>query len=291
MNAEPRRIDDCTASGRAGTGPLFGVGPIGGRVVAERVAVVAVGGHESANGAALPGVFGPEVTSAACGRQLRRAVSAVLRAGADRVCVVPITLGRDTGLVADAARTLLALPAGERARVLLSRPFAGTEQLTGWLCAAAARVPARAALLVAAPAGDAHEDAELYRIARLVWQHGPPRIVEVALIGGDPDPGRALERCRLLGAARTVVLPASFVLPAVPGVAPLLSRPVAAGVLAARVGSAVERLRVHGDDGLAVIGANAPLPAHPDGPIPDRSRRPVPTRGREFVPTSAFPVA
>ncbi|MFI6587226.1 sirohydrochlorin chelatase [Embleya sp. NPDC050493] len=259
--------------------------------MSERVAVVVVGGHESANGAALPGLFGPEVTSAACGRQLHRAVGAVLRAGADRVCVVPITVGRDPGLAADAARTLLALPAADRARVLLSRPFAGTEELTGWLTAAAARVPERAALLVAAPAGDAHEDAELYRIARLVWQHGPHRIVEVALIGGDPDLGRALERCRVLGAARTVALPASFVLPAVPGVAPLLSRPAAAGVLAARVGSAVERLRVHGDDGLAAVGAQAPSATVPDGPHFDRGRSPVPTHGREFVPASVIPVA
>ncbi|MFI6982632.1 sirohydrochlorin chelatase [Embleya sp. NPDC050154] len=259
--------------------------------MSERVAVVAVGGHESANGAALPGLFGPEVTSVACGRQLHRAVCALLRGGAERVCVVPITLGRDATLVADTARTLLALPAAERSRVLLGRPFAGTEQLTEWLRAAAARVPARAALLIAAPAGEPHEDAELYRIARLVWQHGTHRIVEVALIGGDPDLGRALERCRVLGAVRTVALPASFVLPPVPGVAPLLSGPAAAGVLAARVGLAVERFRVHGDDGLAATGAHWPVHAHPDRPALDHAHPLGRAHGREFVHASPFPVA
>ncbi|MGC0418986.1 cobalamin biosynthesis protein CbiX [Embleya sp. AB8] len=259
--------------------------------MAERVAVVAVGGHESAHGAALPGVLGPEVTSVAGGRQLRHAVGALLAAGADRVCVVPITLGRDAALVADTARTLLTLPPAERDRVVLARPFAGTEQLTGWLRAAAARVPARAALLVTAPAGDAHEDAELYRIARLVWQHGPHRIVEVALLGGDPDLGRALERCRVLGAARTIALPASFVLPAVPGTAPLLTAPAAAGVLAARVGAAMERLHTLGDDGLATARAHRPVHTHPDGPAPDHRHALGRAHGREFVHASPFPVA
>ncbi|GCD98471.1 sirohydrochlorin chelatase [Embleya hyalina] len=213
--------------------------------MAERVAVVAVGGHESAHGAALPGLLGPEVTSVAAGRQTHRAVSALLGGGADRVCVVPMTLGRDAGLLAETTRTLRALPAAERSRVVLGRPFGAAGQLIGWLRAAAARVPVRAAILVTAPAGRPDEDAELYRLARLVWQYGTHRIVEVALLGGDPDLGRALERCRVLGAARTVAIPASFVLPAVPGVAPLLSKATAAGILAARVGPALERFRLH----------------------------------------------
>ncbi|WP_439673675.1 sirohydrochlorin chelatase [Embleya sp. MST-111070] len=211
--------------------------------MAERVAVVAVGGHESAHGAALPGLLGPEVTAVAAGRQTHRAVAALLGRGADRVCVVPMTLGRDAGLLAETTRTLRALPAAERSRVVLARPFGAAGQLIGWLRAAAARVPARAAILVTAPAAGPDEDAELYRLARLVWQYGTHRIVEVALIGGDPDLGRALERCRVLGAARTVAIPASFVLPAVPGVAPLLSKATAAGILAARVGLAVDGFR------------------------------------------------
>lgn len=211
--------------------------------MAERVAVVAVGGHESAHGAALPGLLGPEVTPVAAGRRTQRAVSVLLDRGADRVCVVPMTLGRDAGLIAETTRTLRALPAAERSRVVLGRPFGGTGQLIGWLRAAAARVPARAAILVTAPAGGPDEDAELYRLARLVWQYGTHRIVEVALIGGDPDLGRALERCRVLGAARTVAIPASFVLPPVPGVAPLLSKATAAGILAARVALAVDGFR------------------------------------------------
>ncbi|WP_331766697.1 cobalamin biosynthesis protein CbiX [Embleya sp. NBC_00896] len=229
---------------------MLGEVAVGGIAVGE-VAVVAVGGHESANGAALPGLLGPGVTSVACGRQLQRAVTALSRSGAGRVCVVPMTLGRDGELAAHTARTLLALPAAERARVVLTEGFGTARHLTGWLRAAAARVPAEAALLVTAPAGDPYDDAELYRIARLVWQYGQHRIVEVALVGGDPDLDHGLARCRVLGAARTVALPASFVLPPVPGVTPLLSAPAAAGVLAARIGTALERLRTHGDDGLA----------------------------------------
>jgi len=216
----------------------------------DRVAVVAVGGHESAQGTALPALVGPDVTPVACGRELLRTTRELLGSRSGSVCVVPMTVGRDAALIADTARTLLALSAKDRARVVLSEPFGTAGHLVGWLRAAAERVPDDAALLVAAPAGDAYDDAELFRVARLVWQYGTHRVVETALIGGDPDPIAGVERCRALGAARVVALSASFVPARLPDTTPLLSAPAVAGVLAARVSDAIRRAE-HGDDGLA----------------------------------------
>ncbi|MEU8137382.1 cobalamin biosynthesis protein CbiX [Streptodolium elevatio] len=214
------------------------------------VAVVAVGGHESADGAALSGTFGAGLAAVPCGRALHQHVSALLRDTDSPVCVVPMTLGRDPRMVADTARTLLALPRESRERVVLADGFGTTEHLTGWLRAAASRVPAEHGLLVAAPAGDAYDDAELFRVARLVWQYGRHRIVEVALLGGDPDPERGAERCRALGAAQVTALAASFVAPGLPDAQPLLSPAAAARVLAARVDAALRRMRSAGDDGI-----------------------------------------
>lgn len=216
------------------------------------VEVVAVGGHESDHGAALPTAVGADrMTAVGCGRELHQSVMALLRATESRVCVVPMTVGRDPRLVADTARTMLALPPGSRERVLLAEPFGTTEHLTGWLRAAASRVPAEDALLVTAPAGDAYDDAELFRVARLVWQYGRHRIVETAFVGGDPDPFRGIERCRALGATEVAVLSAAFASPGLPGTLPLLSPTAAARVLAARVDAAVRRARSTGDDGIS----------------------------------------
>nr|WP_237535812.1 cobalamin biosynthesis protein CbiX [Streptomyces sp. SID3343] len=192
----------------------------------------------------------------ACGRELYRAVHERVRAGYEQICVVPMTLGRDAELVADTARTLAALGPAERTRVVQAAPFGTARHLTGWLRAAANRVPLDAALVVAAPAGDVYDDAELYRIARLVRQHGRHRLVEVALTDGDPDLAHGVERCRVLGARRVVVLPASFVVPSTARIdcAPataLLTPSAVAEVVAARVADAVERRRAHGDDGVA----------------------------------------
>ncbi|WTW99470.1 cobalamin biosynthesis protein CbiX [Streptomycetaceae bacterium NBC_01309] len=214
-------------------------------------AVVGVGGHESADGTALPAAFGTRFAAVRCGRELHQCVSALLRGTDGRVCVVPMTLGRDPRLVADTARTLLALPADARERVVLAEQFGTTEHLTGWLRAAASRVPAEHALLVTAPAGDAYDDAELFCVARLVWQYGRHRIVEVALVGGDPDPVRGAERCLALGAAHVAPLSASFVPPGLPDALPLLSPAAAAQVLRARVDTALRRARSTGDDGIA----------------------------------------
>jgi len=251
--------------------------------------VIAVGGHESAYGAALPGLVGPDVDSVACGRQLLRTTRELLRSTVGSVCVVPMTVGRDPGLIADTARTLLALPPTDRTRVVLSEPFGTAQHLIGWLRAAAKLVPDDAALLVTAPAGDAYDDAELFRIARLVWQYGPHRVVEPALIGGDPDPAAGVERCRVLGAPRVMTLSASFVPPQPADTVPLLSVPAIAGVLAARVSDAIRRA-AHGDDGLSTgliaadhhgtahSHAHGSTHGHPHSDAPDHAHSPTPGR-------------
>ncbi|MFF9297407.1 cobalamin biosynthesis protein CbiX [Streptomyces sp. NPDC014764] len=250
--------------------------------------VVAVGGHESDGGRALRGLLDPRVPCVPGGRELFRRVSSA-RARGEPVCVVPMTLGRDPDLVADAARTLLALSPADRAGTVLAEPFGTADHLVGWLRAAAARVAGGKALLVTAPSGDPFADADLFRIARLVRQYGRHRTVEVALIGGDPDPAEGVRRCRALGERHVVLLPAAWVTPEIPDLAhceqggPLLPAPAVAGVLDARVRAAWDRHDALGDDGMSrglssahghgLVHSHGPGghdhdhgPAHPDGP-------------------------
>ncbi|WP_406012249.1 cobalamin biosynthesis protein CbiX [Streptomyces sp. NBC_00984] len=220
--------------------------------------VIAVCGHEAAYGEALHGLLDPEVTVVPNGRALYRTVAALSRRG-EQSCVVPMTLGRDPELVADAARTLRALPAAERAATVLAEPFGTSQHLTAWLRAAAGRAPDNSALLVTAPAGDPFEDAELYRVASLVRRYGSHDLVEVAFTGGDPDPAEGVRRCRLLGARHVVLLPAAFARPEVPDVpgvrvesaGPLIAPAALARVLAERVADARRHRGEHGDDGIA----------------------------------------
>ncbi|MFG3225733.1 cobalamin biosynthesis protein CbiX [Kitasatospora sp. NPDC048194] len=280
--------------------------------------VVLAGGHESDGGrdlAALvghrPGGAGPAVhAAAAAGRHLVEAVRSALAATGGPVCVVPMTLGRDPRLVADTARALRWLAAGEgRERLALTAPFGAAEHLVGWLRTAAGgatrtgdgtagraaagnaaagnaaagnaaagnaaagnaaqngggtrtgtgsgtRTDGGGAVLITAPAAGPFEDADLFRIARLVRQYGHHRWVEVALTGGDPEPAEGAERCRLLGAAAVTAVPASFgpaLRTALPGVrdgGPLLRPSAVAGVVAARTAAALHLLG-HGEDGIA----------------------------------------
>ncbi|MFF8594886.1 sirohydrochlorin chelatase [Streptomyces sp. NPDC015220] len=235
--------------------------------------VVAVGGHESDGGRALRGLLDPQVPCVAGGRELLRRVGA-LRARGEPVCVVPMTLGRDPELIADAARTLLALSSEQRARTVLAEPFGTADHLIGWLRAAATRVAGDKALLLTAPTGGPYADAELFRIARLVRQYGRHRTVEVALIGGDPDPAEGVRRCRALGERNVVLLPAAWVTPPVPDPehcapgGPLLAAAAVAGVIDARVRQAWERHGRLGDDGLsrAIAAAHGHGHAHSHEP-------------------------
>lgn len=237
--------------------------------------VVLAGGHESDGGRHLADLVDPVGRSghgftvhatAAPGRPLAEAVRSALAAGDAPVCVVPMTLGRDPRLVADTARALRWLAAGEgRGRLALTAPFGAAEHLIGWLRAAAATAGDGDAVLVTAPAAGPFEDAELFRIARLVRQYGRHHRVEVAFTGGDPDPAEGVERCRLLGAERVTAVPASFG-PALPAAlldgpadrgptahvrdgGPLLRPSAIAGVVAARTAAALHLLG-HGEDGI-----------------------------------------
>ncbi|MGW4808908.1 cobalamin biosynthesis protein CbiX [Kitasatospora sp. NPDC004272] len=247
----------------------------------QRALVVLAAGHESDGGrdlaALAPAGAGTHAATAAApataaaavhavapaGRPLAEAVRSALAAAGDRpVCVVPMTLGRDPRLVADAARALRWLAAGEGAgRLALAAPFAAAEHLTGWLRAAAGTAPGApaapdGAVLVTAPAAGPFEDAELFRIARLARQFGRHRWVEVAFDGGDPDPAEGAARCRLLGARTVTAVPASFgpaLRTPVPGVrdgGPLLHPSAVTGVVAARTVAALHLLG-HGEDGIA----------------------------------------
>ncbi|MFF2327375.1 MULTISPECIES: sirohydrochlorin chelatase [unclassified Streptomyces] len=226
--------------------------------MSDRFRVIAVCGHEAAHGAALQGLVDSAVTVVPSGRALYRCVAG-LRRGGEKGCVVPMTLGRDPELVAETARTLRALPAAERPGTVLAEPFGTSQHLIGWLRAAAGRTPDESALLITAPSGDPFDDAELYRVASLVRRYGSHPLVEVAFSGGDPDPIAGVRRCRLLGAARVVLLPAAFARPEVPdvpgtqveGAGPLVSPAAVARVLAERVQDARRRWRERGDDGIA----------------------------------------
>ncbi|MEU3972899.1 cobalamin biosynthesis protein CbiX [Streptomyces bacillaris] len=219
---------------------------------------VAVCGAEAGYGEALHDLVGPDVLVVTGGRELIRALAGLRRSG-ERACVVPMTLGRDPELVADTARTLRALPSAQVSGTLLAEPFGTDRHLIAWLRAAANRVPEASALLVTAPSGGLFEDAELYRIARLVRGHGAHRLVEVAFTGGDPDPAEGVRRCGLLGAPEVALLTAGFAPvepPGVPGVTavsagPTVSRAALARVLAERVADARQRWSAHRDDGIA----------------------------------------
>ncbi|MEV0972636.1 hypothetical protein [Microtetraspora glauca] len=213
--------------------------------------VVLVGGHESGYGSALRGLCRETVTGVGSGLHTLTRRPAV---------VVPMTLGRDAGLVDDVAQVLRWNSRGrEPGELLLAPALATADHLVGWIRAAAGRVavpePEERAILVAAPAASAAEDAELFRVARLARQHSGCRWVEVALIGGDPDVAEGVTRCRLLGARHVVVVPASFVEPVVPegatGSGPLLSPVALEELVGRRVAAAEHRWAEHRDDGLA----------------------------------------
>lgn len=221
-------------------------------------------GHESAGGRALAGLgLGGELGRS--GREVTEAVRAALRRSELPVCVVPMTLGRDATLMADSARALRQVQS-ERplGRVVLANPFGTADHLVGWLRASSLRISttsrSRSAVLVTAPPAGPFNDAELFRVARLVHQYGRHEWVEVAFDGGDPSIDEGVERCLRLGAERVTAIPASFGL-GVPTPlraeaaaqvgegGPLLTPAAARAVTSARVGRALHLLRL-GDNGI-----------------------------------------
>jgi hypothetical protein len=174
-----------------------------------------------------------------------------------------MTMGRDPGLVAAAARTLLPLATGAAAgRIMLADAFGDTTLLTGWLRVAVNRAAGPAgvddlAVLLTANTANSFDNAELFRIAHLVKVQNDIPWIEVAFRGGDPDLAEGVERCEQLGAGRIAVIPADFgptaETPPLAGVinsGPLLSPSTVSGMIATRVAGALLKLS-RGDDGIA----------------------------------------
>nr|WP_223183080.1 MULTISPECIES: cobalamin biosynthesis protein CbiX [unclassified Streptomyces] len=256
----------------------------------------------------MRGLAGPGTRVVTSGRALYRALSA--RPAGQPAVVVPMTLGREPGLVAETARTVRALPAGPRGGVAVAEAFGTATHLTGWLRTAAHTRPDDTALLLAAPAGDPFEDAELYRVAHLVRRHGHHRLVEVALIGGEPGLAEGVRRCAALGARTVTVLAASLVEPVPPpappgvrvlGAGPLLGPAAIDAVLGARVATALHLLREHGDDGVrrALAAAEGHGLGHAHGPGADHHHGPEdphdsgggPHHGSSHAPAHGHPHA
>ncbi|WP_395297909.1 sirohydrochlorin chelatase [Kitasatospora hibisci] len=226
-----------------------------GRPVAT---LVLVGGHESRTARDLTDLADRAGARRAVpvGRELTRVVADALASGTEPVCVVPMTLGRDRALVADTARAMQWLTRSAVAgRVALTQPFGTTTHLVGWLRAAAGARRDADALLVTARSAGPDEDAELYRIGRLVRQYGTHRTVEVAFDDGDPDVAEGIDRCRRLGARRVARVRAGFD-------GGLLSTRAVTEVLHARTARALHLLG-HGDDGIASALAGDHGHSHP----------------------------
>jgi len=199
--------------------------------------------------------------AASARRELQQAVRHALESSDLPVCVVPMTLGRDPGLIADTARTLMVAGRAANGRVVLADAFGTPTLLTGWLRVAAAQAAdsldaTERAVVLIANAATKYDDAELFRIAHLVRVQAALPWVEVAFRGGEPDLAGGIDRCRKFGARRTTVIPADF------GSAPgaegpgvvngelLLSPTTVSGVLATRIAAALLKLS-RGDDGIA----------------------------------------
>ena len=236
-------------------------------------AVLPVGGHESVVAGADPVTMTGAGEIRGPGRGLRTAL-----ADRPRAVAVPMTLGRDPGLAPAAAQTL-AWAARDRPRgdLLLAEPLGTVTHLVGWIRAAIMRVtrtgdrayPGTGAVLLTAPAAGPDADAELFKVARLVWHHLPVRRVEVALDGGEPGVAEGVERCRSLGAREITLVPASFVPPPpCPGAAaagPLLRPAAIAALIRERVAEAERRWEGDGEDGLAAATRHGHSHSHDAG--------------------------
>ncbi|RMI38300.1 hypothetical protein EBO15_33255 [Actinomadura harenae] len=173
---------------------------------------------------------------------------------------MPVTLGRDPGL-APAAAQALAWAARDRppGSFLLADPLGTVTHLVGWLRSKVTGIlrggDFTGAVLLVAPPADPEADAELFKVARLVWQYLPVRWVEVALAGDESALAEGVDRCLRLGADEVVVVPASLVPPPAcpPGgrdAGPLLGPAALAALIAERATQAERRWERDGDDGL-----------------------------------------
>lgn len=250
---------------------------------APQATVVIVGGHE--RGATVPleplAEHGPLLRAGSAGRHLTEAVHQALESTDQPVCVVPMTMGRDPRLVASAARTLMAVAAGAaEGRLMLADAFGNSTLLTGWLRVAANEAAdphgrEGLAVLLVANAANAYDDAELFRIGRLVKVQDDIPWVEVAFHDGDPDVAEGVQRCERLGADRVALIPADFgpatdtPLAGVIDNGPLLRPATISGMVASRVSAAIHKLS-RGDDGIAAgLDADHDHHGHRDAPWQD----------------------
>ena len=222
--------------------------------------VVLVGGHESDDGADLLRFeeLVPRAVAVRPGCWLHDVAMAALDNG-ETVVAVPMTFGRDPTMVADTARTLRWVTDRWGGAVALAAPFGVADHLTARLRAVAGAAQSRdpeAALLVAARAGSAFDDAELHRIVHLVRVHGAAGEVAVATLGPDATTGiaTAVDRLRRLGFQRSLVVSAGFTadLPAADGATPagpLMGDAAVARIVSERVAAALHDLG-HGRDGI-----------------------------------------
>ncbi|MFI0372628.1 sirohydrochlorin chelatase [Actinomadura sp. 1N219] len=226
--------------------------------------VLRVGGHECPPGALRGCRAGAEV--AGPGRGLSLALAARPRA-----VVVPMTLGRDPALAPAAAQAIAWTARGRgRGDLLLAEPLGSVTHLVGWLRAALVRAmrgaSADRAVLLVAPAGAPEDDAELFKVARLVRRHVPVRWVEVAIDGGEPDVPEGVDRCHRLGAREVVLVPASLAPPPACDAAltagPLLGPAAVDALVRQRAAEAERRWHRDGDDGLAAGHAHHHHHAH-----------------------------
>jgi len=230
----------------------------------DALVTVLVGGHESAHGADLIPLLDvlPGAVITPSGRSLHDAVTRLLADDAGPVMVLPMTWGRDPVMVAETAKTLRWSAAeGGVGRIALCAEFGTADHLIAWLRRAAAdtaRQRPGAGLIIAAPASNPFDDAELHRIAHLVRTYGTGIHVEVACIGDNDDLARAIDRSRLLGTDEVVVVPAGFARTAPAGLpadhasffGPLISEQALLDVVRRRVAAARHELS-HGRDGIA----------------------------------------
>ncbi|WP_158647970.1 sirohydrochlorin chelatase [Nocardioides houyundeii] len=224
--------------------------------------LVLVTGHEGGESRDLLGlaVVVPAHVVVSTRRSLHHQVTSLLDATDAMVAVLPMTWGRDPVLVAESAKSLHWLATTvQPGRLLLCDAFGTPDHLVAHLRRAVRETSMsrpEAGVVVAAPAGNPFDDAELHRLAHLVRAHGAGTQVEVACTGEGGDAEETLRRCRLLGLQEVVVVPAGFDrwpesdAPGVTSYGPLLSAQAAGRVFAQRLSQARHRAE-HGDDGIA----------------------------------------
>jgi sirohydrochlorin ferrochelatase len=196
--------------------------------VAEGPALLLVGhGSRSTQGVAAYWQFADVVQAEApelrlgCGfielaePDLDTAIARLVEAGATNVVAVPLVLLGAGHMKNDGPATLararVAHPDVEfaYARELGVHPVplavagerigAATE---GW------RAEGTAVVVVSRGSSDPDANADLYKVARLLWDHGAAEWVEAAFVSlAPPSVADALERCRRLGATRIAVVP------------------------------------------------------------------------------------